>query len=118
VAQPWDADALTHRQALNTLSYRIDPANDLVTRNNWHMRIGKLAIDDMQVGPANAAGGDLDPNLPWPGLPVRQLCPYKRSFELGQHHCLHDVYPLLYEDRRFLRLVADVKLANPMAAAI
>jgi hypothetical protein len=103
VAQPWDADALAHHQALNTLSDQIDPADNLMARNNWHMWMGKLAIDDMQIRPANTAGAHLDSNLPRPGLPVRQLSPFEWSSELVQHHCLHDVCPSYFEDQLFLR---------------
>ena len=64
VAEPRDTDALAHCQPFHAGSDRIDPADDLVTGDDRHVRVWKFAIDDMQIRPADAARGDLDPNLP------------------------------------------------------
>ena len=92
VAEPRDADALAHCQPFYAGSDRIDPADDLVTGDDRHLRVWKFAIDDMQIRPADAARGHLDANLPRPGLPIRQSRPFEGSPELVQHHCLHGVF--------------------------
>src|ERR1019366_5441052 len=86
VAEPRNADAFTDAQLLDASPDCIDPADDLVARNDRHLRVGQLAIDDMQVGAADAVSGHLHPDLPRPGLPVGDLYPFKGSPELLYHH--------------------------------
>ena len=40
VAEPWNADALTHAEPLDTGSDRIDPTDDFVAGRDRHLRIG------------------------------------------------------------------------------
>jgi starvation-inducible DNA-binding protein len=47
VAEPRDADALAHCQPFYAGSDRIDPADDLVTGDDRHLRVWKFAIDDI-----------------------------------------------------------------------
>jgi hypothetical protein len=89
VAEPRNADALTHAQPFDACPDHIDPADDLVARDDRHFRIGQFAIDDMQVRAADAAGGNLDSNLTRPGLPIGEIGPFKSSPKLLQHHRLH-----------------------------
>jgi hypothetical protein len=70
MAEPRNADTLAHVQVLDAGADRIDSAYDLVARDNRHYRIRQFAIDDMQVGAADAAGGDPKPYLTLPGLPI------------------------------------------------
>ena len=107
MAEPGDTDALAHRQPFHAGSDRIDPADDLVTRDDRRLRVWKFPIDDMQIRPADAARCHLDPNLPRPRLPIRQGRPFKGSLELFQHHCLHNYFPHLSRrslDTAILRL--------------
>ena len=61
------------RHPLHACSDHIDATDDLVTGDDRHLRVRKLAIDHMQIRPADAAGRDLDPNLPRLGAPIRQV---------------------------------------------
>ena len=70
---------------------RIDPADDLMARDDRHLRVGQLAIDDMQIRAADAAGGHLHANLARPGLPIGEFGPFKSGPKLLQHHRLHGV---------------------------
>jgi hypothetical protein len=70
MAEPRNADALTDAQSLDARSERVDSANDLVTGNDRHLRIGQFAIDDMQVRAADTASRDLHPNLARSGLAI------------------------------------------------
>ena len=47
MAKPWNADSLTDVQPLDAGSERVDSADNLVARNDRHLRVGQLAIDDM-----------------------------------------------------------------------
>ena len=69
---------------------RVDPADDFVAGDDRNLRVGQLAVDDMQVGAANAASGHFDPNFVRPRLSVGEICPFERSPELLKHHSLHD----------------------------
>ena len=82
VAEPRNADALTQAQPFDASPDHIDPADDLVARNDRHLRVGQFPIDDMQVRAADAARGHLDSNLTRPRLPIGEICPFKRSPKL------------------------------------
>jgi hypothetical protein len=89
VAEPRDAD--THADAQPLDADRIDAANDFMARNNWQFRIWQFAVDDVQIGTADAAGGDLYSNLARTGFGVREFLPDERPADLFQDHCIHEV---------------------------
>jgi len=91
MAQPGDADPLANPHALDAAADGIDPADDLMTWNDRHFRIGQFAVDDMQVGAADAAGEHLDADLPGAGLSIRQGSPHQRRADRRQNHCEHGV---------------------------
>jgi len=111
VAEPWDTDAFAHRQPFHAGSDRIDPADDFVARDDWRLRVCKFPIDHMQIRPADAARCHLDPNLPRPGVPIRQGCPFEGSPELFQHHCLH-TYSLIFRGGTWMPLSFVLKAAK------
>ena len=43
------------------------------TPDQWKLRVGQLAVDHMEIRPANAARGDPDEDLAVTGLGIRQL---------------------------------------------
>jgi hypothetical protein len=59
VAKPRNPNALTHPQALDASPDLVDPSNDLMAWDDRQLRVRQLAIDDMQVRAAYAAGGHL-----------------------------------------------------------
>jgi len=71
-----------------------DDADDLVPGHERQFRIGKLAIDDMQIGPADGAGAHRDQQLLRAGMRRRQLRHGQRPAGGGQHLCAHE--PLRY----------------------
>jgi hypothetical protein len=77
VAEPRDADALTHTEPLDTHPDRIDPTDDFVAGRDRHLRVGQLTIDDVQIRAAYAAGGHLHAYLTWPRLSIRELGPFQ-----------------------------------------
>jgi hypothetical protein len=93
VSEPWNTDALAYFQTLNPGADCIDLAYDLVTGNNWHLRIKQLAIDHVQVRAADAAGQNLHSNLALPRAPVREVRPFEGCLEFLENHRLHDLFP-------------------------
>jgi hypothetical protein len=53
-----------------------------MARNDGYCGIGKLAIHDVQIRAADAAGGHLDSKLARSGLPIGQLRPFEGSPDL------------------------------------
>src|SRR5580658_6365453 len=66
MAEPGHADARAGRER-DPFARSLDPAYDLMPRNDRQLGVGQLAVDDMQIGAADAAGLDAQPNLPRPG---------------------------------------------------
>ena len=74
-AQPRDPDPVAGREALRPLPRLDHLADDLVAEDQRQLRLGELAVDDVQVGAADAAGDHPDESLPGPGLGIGQLGP-------------------------------------------
>ena len=62
VAEPRHADARAERR-VDAVADRLDPADDLVAGNDRQLRIGQFAVDDVQIGAADAAGLDAHADL-------------------------------------------------------
>ena len=82
MAEPGDAHTLPQAEPFNGGPDRIDPADDLMAGDDRHPWVGQLAIDDMQIRAADAAGGHLHSNLARPGLPIGEICPFKSGPKL------------------------------------
>ena len=67
MAEPGEADALARMQALDAGTDFVDPADDFVARDDGRQRVRQLAIDDVQIGAANAAGQDTHADFAGPG---------------------------------------------------
>src|SRR3954465_2080966 len=52
--QPWDADAIA-RSKSRVAGCLDDGSHDLVAKYQWQLRLRELAVDDVQVGPADRA---------------------------------------------------------------
>jgi hypothetical protein len=55
------------------------------------LRVGKLGVDDVQVGPADGTGENPQQHLAWTGLRLRQLALDERSSRPLEHHRSHDL---------------------------
>src|SRR5207249_12193979 len=55
-AKPWNADAIANRKSIHALIDLFEPADNLMTENQWKFWIGQFAIDNVKIGPANRAG--------------------------------------------------------------
>jgi hypothetical protein len=63
VTKPEHANAITLGEALHTLPPGLDDSNNLMARDKREFRPGKLAVEDMQVRPADAASQDAKQHL-------------------------------------------------------
>ena len=66
-AQPGNADAVANGEALSAGPEPDHNPGDLVPQNERQLGLGQIAVDDVQVGAADAAGVDLDQDLLRPG---------------------------------------------------
>ena len=94
IAQPGNADPFANFQGCDPGTECIHPADHLMA---GHDRIGdvrQFSIDDMQIGPAHAAGGDLDAHIAGPGDRIFPRLKPKRRAGRRQDHGVHLVrYP-------------------------
>ena len=67
----------------------VDPADNFVAGDDRRQRVRQLAIEDVQIGAANPAGGNTDADFAEPGMTVRQLGPFKLGPGGFQYHRLH-----------------------------
>ena len=65
--EPGDADPFADGEALDAGAELLDDADDLVAGNDRQPLVRQLAVDDMQIGAADAAGLDADQHLAGPG---------------------------------------------------
>jgi hypothetical protein len=85
-SEPRHADSLARREALAAGGHAPD---DLVAGDEWELRLRELAVDDMDVGAADAAGGDLEQDLSGSGLRLREVGWPERLALPFQHHRAH-----------------------------
>ena len=64
-------------------------AHDLVARHERQLGLGQLAVDDVQVGPADAAGLDGDEDLARGRLRVGQVGLAQRRARRVENHRAH-----------------------------
>ena len=91
IAQPGNADPLANAKGSHTGPERVDPADHLMAGND---RIGdtrQIPIDDMQIGPAHAAGAHLDAHIARPGHRIFPRLKPKRRAGRRQDHGVHFV---------------------------
>src|SRR5207244_13195254 len=60
ISEPRNPHAIAYDESVHRIADLLDDADDLVARNDRHVRIRQLAGDDVQIRPAHAAGADLD----------------------------------------------------------
>jgi hypothetical protein len=88
-AEPGNADPIALLEALRILSTTHDGADDLVPQDQRQLRLGQLAVHDVQVGAADAAGSDLDQDLARARLGVRDVRRAQRLTGAVEHHRSH-----------------------------
>jgi hypothetical protein len=89
VAQPGNADALTKAMVVNAGSDSIDAPDNLMSRNDRIFDVRQFAIQNMQIGSADAASADLHADLTslWHG--VRKLGHHEFRSRPVENHRAH-----------------------------
>src|SRR6266536_6018836 len=92
-AEPGDPDAVTDPESLGAGTERIHRAHDLMPRDQGQAPLTELALDDMQVGAARAAGSHPHPHFSRSRLGHGPINRYERRSRdggrSGQHHGAH-----------------------------
>src|SRR5262245_16344262 len=88
-AEPRDAHAGADRGRAHAWPVRGDPPDDLMPGDHRQFRIRQLAVDQMKIGAADAAGRDVDPDLAGAGLRTRERARHEGLPRALAHHCLH-----------------------------
>ena len=63
VAEPRHANATSEARRVDARAEAVDDADDLVTRYQRQLRVAKVTVNDMQVGPADGTGLDPQANF-------------------------------------------------------
>src|SRR3977135_1756457 len=87
--KPGDSDPITDLMCRDVAADEVDAADDFVARNDGIFDAGKLRIDHMKIGPANATRAHLDTNFSVAGHGVRALYHLERYARGRQHHRTH-----------------------------
>jgi len=93
--EPWNADALADAEGIDAGAEFIDAADDFVAGNDGEFWVGEIAIDDMQVGAAYAAGGDFYADFAGAGAWVGEIGPLQGEAGFVEDHCIHRA-PLVF----------------------
>ncbi len=88
-AEPGHAHAFALALLVDTLPACCDRAHDLVARHHGQSRIGELAVDEVKIRSANAAGVNRDQHLAGTGRRAAALGPLQRSARRFKNHCPH-----------------------------
>src|SRR6516165_8976897 len=93
-AEPRDPDALAYCESCHARPHGGDASDDLVAGYDRKLGVWQLAVDHVQIGPADTAGRDLDENFAgrrswrWP------LAHDERRARFLQRHGAHDPSPV------------------------
>jgi hypothetical protein len=71
------------------IAKKVDAADDLVALDDGIFDAGKLRIDDVKVGAANAARAYFDPNFAIAGHRMSALLHLQGHSRRQQHHRMH-----------------------------
>ena len=89
VAEPGHADALADLEAADAGAETIDPSDDFMAGNDRDARVGQFAVDDMEIGAADAAGRDFQADFAGAGQGIGTLRPFERRADPVENHGMH-----------------------------
>jgi hypothetical protein len=89
VTEPGNTDAFADFQGGDAGAKRVDPADHLMARNDRIGDIGQFSVNDMQIGPAHAAGADLDAHVARRGFRIVPPLEPERRTGCRQDHGVH-----------------------------
>ncbi len=89
MAQPRHADAIARCELRDALTERRHMADDLMAEHERELGLRKLAVENMQIGAADAAGRDLDEDLAGSRLGHFERGLLERRARAFEQHRLH-----------------------------
>src|SRR5262249_11405661 len=89
VSEPRNSNAIANPVCRRTGACKVDAADNLMTGDDGISDIRQFAIDNMEVGSADAAGADRNADLSVAGCRVGSLLPLQRRPGSRQHHRSH-----------------------------
>lgn len=89
VAEPGNADALADPVIANVRSDRVDNADDFMSGNNRMLWIWKIAVDHVQIRPADGARFDTNADLAFTRKRIGPLLKGKRLPDGSEDHGFH-----------------------------
>jgi hypothetical protein len=98
MAEPGHGDPRPKLQ-LDPFAHRFDTADNLVPRHDRQLGMRQFAVDDVQIGAADAAGFDPNPNLPRSGSRIGLLLHDQPFTGSPEDHGAHDRMRLQAERR-------------------
>jgi DNA-binding MarR family transcriptional regulator len=87
--EPGHPHPLARSKALSPGPETLDDSHDLVTGDQRELRIRQLAVDDVEVGAAHAAGTHPQEHLAGAGIGEREVALGERTPGLLEHHRAH-----------------------------
>ena len=94
ISEPGNSDPVTDPVRADVAADEIDAADDFMAWNDRILDTWKLRIDDMKVGPANAAGAHADANLSVAGHGVCAFLHLERRPGGRKHHRTHSRFSI------------------------
>jgi hypothetical protein len=88
-SKPRNADPLTNLTVIHVRAERIDAPDDLMPWNDRELRVWQFAINDVEIGPADAASLDPDPKLARAGNGIGQFLENQWRAYFVQDHAEH-----------------------------
>src|SRR3982074_2211310 len=88
-AEPGNANAIANRKFFDVAAELCDATDNLVPEDQRQFRIRQFAIDDMQIGAANRAGGNAHKQLASRRLGLWNIAQSQRNLRPIQNHRAH-----------------------------
>ena len=89
MAKPRHADAAADSHRIDPSSNRIDNADDFVARNERQLGVGKIAVNDVEIGAADRTRFDFESYFPGQRRWFRLLRQHQLLSHFPQNHRLH-----------------------------
>jgi hypothetical protein len=100
-SEPRDADAIAGCEGSDTGPHVDDSPDDLVAGHDRQLRVGKLTVDEVEIGAANRARADADQQLSGPRARDDEVGGLQGGPRSAQNHRVHrQRKPVVTTDRR------------------
>ena len=109
MSEPRNADALADFESRDAIAEPTDPADDFVPGNNRQPGLGQVAVDHVQIGTADAAGGYRHLYLSRAGFGIGYFGHFQGLARLRQNHRFHAFFAFSSVGPRSLPVMPAVR---------